>query len=241
MSQVAAVPDPFPPDVVGAFETHVSVRTDDVDALAARAAGYGWRVAHIVLARGRFASQPMLGARTHDTLRAVRRRADDVVGRLRDDGFTVTRVKIEAEPSHAGVPLTDVQALGHGTSRYFEHHVKLVLPADVDEGALVTLVRPHGAHLSRNARRIRADGLVERFVTQRCRGVGDRTAARAARALVHALSAPAIGCGPVAIAGVEREFVVYDDNDALDTGWIEAERRRTPRPGRPFLGGGTAR
>jgi len=225
MSQVAAVPDVFPPDVAGAFETHVSVLTDDVDALAARADAYGWRVTHIVLDRGRSASQPMLGARTHDTLRAVRRRADDVVGRLRGDGFTVTRIKIEAEPSHVGVPRTDAQARGHGPARYFEHHVKLVLPADVDESALVALVRPHGAHLSRNARRVRADGRVERFVTQRCRGVGDRTAARAARALVDVLSAPTTACGPVSIACVEREFVVYDDNDGLDAGWIEDERR----------------
>ncbi|QIS13547.1 hypothetical protein [Nocardia arthritidis] len=67
--------------------------------------------------------------------------------------------------------------------------------------------------MSANARCVRADGRLERFVTQRCRLVGERTAAARAEALVVALSA-------YEVCSVEREFVVLDTDESLDAGWI---------------------
>ncbi|MEU8193946.1 hypothetical protein AB0C10_09220 [Microbispora amethystogenes] len=70
--------------------------------------------------------------------------------------------------------------------------------------------------MSRNARRRRGDGSHERFVTQRCRGVGLSTALRRFEALLSDL-----GSHGYAVLEAEREFVVHDDNPGADHGWIE--------------------
>ncbi|MGC0418760.1 hypothetical protein [Embleya sp. AB8] len=205
----------FPADLVGEFETHVTVRTEDVDRLVERAREYGVGVTHIVLARGRAVSQPMLTERATTTLARARERAGELADLLGRDGYMVTRTKIEAAPGHPGVPRTDERARALGSGRYFEHHLKLVLGNAVEPAELAALAMRHGAQLSRNARRVRPDGRAERFVTQRCHGVGDESAARAAADLVAAL-------GDYEIASVEREFVVFDDNGGLDDGWLDA-------------------
>ncbi|MET7299515.1 hypothetical protein [Embleya sp. NPDC005575] len=213
-------PRAFPADLIGEFETHVTVDTDDVNALARRAGGYGVGLTHIVLARGRTMSQPMLTERATTTLALARERAAELTAVLRGDGYPVTRIKIEAAPWHPGVPRTDAAARALGPDLYFEHHLKLVLTADADLAALATEVVGHGAHLSHNARRVRVDGRSERFVTQRCHRVGDESAAAATAALVTALAG-------YEITSVEREFVVHDNNGALDDGWLDGDGERS--------------
>ncbi|WP_067477404.1 hypothetical protein [Actinomadura hibisca] len=206
-------------DFTGDFETHLTVSCPaaEIDAVERWAAERGLKFAHIVLDRGRVPSQPMLTLRTRGTLDAARARAEDVAARLRADGHPVTRLKIEASPFNAGVPEHDADAPDPGRY-YFEHHVKLLLDPAADTAALAAAARPHAAHLSRNARRVRADGRHERFVTQRCRGVGSRTAVRRLEALVAALDGHEI-------VSVEREYVVFDGDASLDDGWIEEETR----------------
>ena len=211
----------------GEFETHVTVSCDDDSAanLCAWAAGAGVKVTHVVLARGRVRSQPMLTLTGSGTLAAQRSVASRLAADVANAGFTVTRVKIEAAPWTRGVPQDDAQAHGLGPGRYFEHHVKLLCSAAPEElPTLAELVMPHSAHLSWNARRVRADGLAERFVTQRCHGVGDATAVAALEHLRAALLADGRE-----IISAEREFVVYDSDASLDDGWIdggEGGRRR---------------
>lgn len=189
----------------GEFEYHVTVPGPDAAALAAWAAERGVKFTHIVLARGEVRSQPMLTVRSEGTTVSVRAAAEAMADELQERGFDVVRLKLEASPFAEGVPV----AAGPGC--YFEHHVKLLLPPDADESALAALVIPHGAHLSRNARRIRDDGHHERFVTQRCL---DDAAARLA-ALTQTLRA-----AHHRILSTEREYVVYDDRPSVDSGWI---------------------
>ncbi|GGV40210.1 hypothetical protein GCM10010182_75950 [Actinomadura cremea] len=161
-------------DFAGDFETHVTVR-GDAGAVAEWAAARGVKFVHIVLERGRVVSQPMLTLGCSGTLDAARADAAGAARALRADGFAVARVKIEAAPWNAGVPVTDGEALG--PAYYFEHHVKVLLDAGFGAGfdagfgagALARAVRPHAAHVSRNARRVRTDGRRERFVTVRGR------------------------------------------------------------------------
>lgn len=107
---------------------------------------------------------------------------------------------------------------GGAGRRYFEHHVKLLLagPTVARTLALTSLVEPHGARLSRNARRVRADGVQERFVTQRCYRVGLATAGQRLEALVAAVSAAGFE-----IAAVEQEYVVFDSGPVRDLGWLD--------------------
>ncbi|KAB2339362.1 hypothetical protein F8566_48485 [Actinomadura rudentiformis] len=194
----------------------VATRTAGTGALEAWAESRGLKFIHIVLACGRKPSQPMVTLRTAGTLSEAHARTATTAADLRKAGFAVTRTKIEAAPWNAGVPASDDEA---APGRYFEHHVKLLLDADADLAALTALVVPHAAHLSHNARRVRADGRQERFVTQRCRGVGADTAGERLNALTTALNA-----AKHEIASVEREYVVFDDGESLDDGWIDEGR-----------------
>ncbi|MFD7028927.1 hypothetical protein ACFWAR_12935 [Streptomyces sp. NPDC059917] len=191
-------------DAMSSYETHVTVRCPDPATLARLETWSGERrlkVTHIVLARGRMVSQPMLTLpdRTgHRTLLPA----------LRAAGFDPVRVKVETVPW-----TTDLPGPGGG---YFEHHLKLRLPTGFDRPALEALVVPHGAHLSWNARQLLVDAEHhERFVTQRWRG-----SRRAAAAACDALAAELVGAG-YEIRAREREFVLYDSDLSVDDGWIE--------------------
>ncbi|MEU6862971.1 hypothetical protein ABZ924_06810 [Streptomyces sp. NPDC046876] len=190
------------------YETHITVRCPDpaeLVRLEAWAGARGLKMTHIVLARGRMVSQPML------TLRD-RGGHEELVPRLRADGFDPVRVKVETVPWTADRP-------GPGGG-YFEHHLKLLLPAGHDRARLEALVAPHGAHLSWNARRVRADGRQERFVTQRWRGPAGAEGAAGAGRACDALVAELTAAGHD-IDAQEREFVLYDSDLSVDEGWIE--------------------
>lgn len=229
----------------GGFEAHLTVRGADDPASAARlerwSAARGWKFTHIVLARGRTPSQPMLtlrGRGPYEEQLRVCRRASEA---LRGAGFRPVRVKIEVAPWEPVVPRSDAQARllngpggagdpGRQAGRYFEHHLKVLLDP-LDPGAAATLdaltaaAVAHDAHVSWNARRTHGGtGRQERFVTQRCHGVGRPTARARLATLTRAVRELS-----VEIAETEEEFVVYDSNAAIDDGWIIAARDREAR------------
>jgi hypothetical protein len=180
--------------LTGQFETHLTIRVSSAD-LAQVGAELGLKFADIALDRGEAAA-------TWSRELAVR-------------GLEVVRTKIEAAPWSAGIPQTDEDAQGEPIGRYFEHHVKLLLREE--PAGLAAMVAPHQAHLSRNARRIRVDGLRERFVTQRCHDVGQTTARARLSALRETLDAQRLR-----VVEVEEEYVVFDSNLSIDAGWIGA-------------------
>lgn len=202
----------------GDFESHVTVRCDEPELarLETWAVGAeGVKLTHIVLGRGRVASQPMLTITGSGTLADQHARTGELERRLEAAGFTPVRTKIEASPWTAGVPQDRAQAGKSGPARYFEHHVKVRLPPGFDWRALADVAIPHGAHVSWNARRVFGDGGQDRFVTQRCHGVGNDEA----RERVDELCAALRESGE--IVSVEREFVVFDSDASVDDGWIE--------------------
>ena len=205
----------------GEFEIHVTV-LHGADGLETFARQHGVKYTHIVLDRGSCRSQPMLTIPVRGTLAEVRELVAVWQQRLRDARLYATRVKIEAAPGNAGVPAADQEALAQPTDRYFEHHAKLLLP-DVSVRRLVELarlVKPHQAHLSRNARRVRADGAQERFVTQRCHRVGRDTARQRLDRLLGDLRSSGYS-----IVEVEQEYVVHDTGIHLDSGWLHPQGR----------------
>ncbi|WP_308402970.1 hypothetical protein [Streptomyces sp. BV286] len=200
------------------YETHVTVRcagAAESERLRCWAAGAGLKLTHIVLARGRVPSQPMVTLAGSPSYAAESARAQEVTALLRADGFVPLRVKIESSPWAPEVPR---EGQPHEEQQYFEHHVKLLLDSGNDLDALAARVVPHGAHLSWNARRTRdgqgAGGRHERFVTQRCRGVDAQGAGRRLERLLSELNG-------FEVVGVEREFVLHDSDVSLDDGWIE--------------------
>ncbi|MEU9899710.1 hypothetical protein AB0H67_40235 [Streptomyces phaeochromogenes] len=207
----------------------MTVRCDSAaesERLRCWAAGAGLKLTHIVLARGRMPSQPMVTLTGSPSYAAESARAREVAAHLRADGFVPVRVKIESSPWAPEVPREPCGT--GGDERYFEHHVKLLLDADTDLDALAARVVPHGAHLSWSARRVpdsEVDGTGrrhERFVTQRCRGVDAEGAGR----LLELLLAELYG---FEVADVEREFVLHDSDLSVDDGWIEEAGARVSR------------
>lgn len=206
-------------DFTGEFETHITVRLDDasrLEALRPWCADRGLKCLHIVLDRGLTTSQPMLTRHGNGTLGGELYKAFALRAELEADGFPISRIKLEATPHNDGVPQTATDAACQPSDRYFEHHIKLLLPLAAEMAALAALAQRHNAHLSRNALRIRADAAREHFVTQRCQAVGLGEAKHQLQALLHELN-------PLGypVLEVEEEFVVYDSNLALDDGWIE--------------------
>lgn len=205
-------------EVAGEFEIHITAHAQHAERMAAFAAEHGVKFIHIVLDRGEYVSQPMLTFTGHGALAeqhaTVQRRQHE----LRTAGIHPCRSKIEAAPWCVGVPQSDEQAESEPSGRYFEHHVKLLLAGAgvADLLALTDVVAPHGARLSRNARRTFGDGTQERFVTQRCHGVGLASAKRQLDELVETLRTA--GHEP---RTVEREYVVFDSDLRHDRGWLD--------------------
>ncbi|GAA1266748.1 hypothetical protein GCM10009665_64620 [Kitasatospora nipponensis] len=232
MALIDRAPGPGPsahsPVFTGEFETHLTVpdRPGELPALAAWSAARGLELTHIVLARGRTPSQPMLTLRGSGTLEHQQVAADALARELRQAGWPPVRVKIEATPWTLGVPEHDRDAAALGPGYYFEHHLKVRLTPGADLPALTALALAHDAHLSWNARRVERDGRSQRFVTQRCHGVGLRTAGERLDRLVGALGASAADShGCLELISVEREFVVLDSNLGIDDGWLDDDHR----------------
>lgn len=207
----------------GDLEIHLTVAECDAngnEGLRNRARSDGWKYLHIVLARGATPSQPMLTRHIQGDLKSAIQETDKTTQILLRDGFKVTRVKIEAAPWNDDVPEDDDVA--QSESRHFEHHIKLLLPPDVDPTPLARVASRHDAHLSRNALKQRSDNFTERFVTQRCFGVGRI----AARSRFSALLADLISLG-YPILDTEEEYVIYDSNLSLDDGWLSTNNRQT--------------
>ncbi|WP_431883552.1 nucleotidyl transferase AbiEii/AbiGii toxin family protein [Micromonospora gifhornensis] len=207
------------PEVSGDFEIHITVHAGKAEELRTFAGERGVKFVHIVLDRGAYASQPMLTLSGRGTLTEQRDTVQRWERELRGVGIYPCRSKIEAAPWCVGVPQSDEQVVAEPGGRYFEHHVKLLLPttAVADLVALTDLVAPHGARLSRNARREFADGAQERFVNQRCHGVGLATARHRLDKLVETLRAA--GHEPTT---VEQEYVVFDSALHHDHGWLDS-------------------
>lgn len=218
----------------GEFELHLTGSEWQVDELREFAGRHGLKFTHIELARGDVPSQPMLTIGAKGTIDEVRAVADGWRAKMFEAELHLVRVKIEAAPWNEGVPQNDDDA---DPGLYFEHHVKLRLQGSWRDYymGLYKAMDSHDAHVSRNARRISEDGTEERFVTQRCFGVGRSTAKQRLDALLEDLNA-------FEVLEVEEEYVVEDDALHIDNGWIHGETglshderlRRAPRWVRGF-------
>lgn len=201
----------------GTFEAHVTVKTgtqDDVARFAALCGELGVKHVLIELPQGETQSQPMTASYHHGTLNEAIQEVHAIARALAAGGFDVTRVKLEAVGSNRDVPEDDAQAK-QLPQNYFEYHVKVMLPPGADMDALRGMIAGHNAHLSKNARKVRADGWSERFVTLRVYRAGRRTAEVRFGALVGLLESTGWHLGQKI-----REYTVYDSDVGVDRGWL---------------------
>ena len=205
--------------IIGTFEAHVTVRPPHGGLADFRAAceELGVACVEIELPVGETPAQPMTASLHHGALPEIVHQVDAIARALAAAGFDVVRIKIEAMPDNAGVPVTDDDAAAL-PANYFEYHAKLVLPpgtAATDLAALAAACEPHHARLSRNARARRPDGAEERFVTLRVH------AGRATAEARYAALAGTLASFPK--VHVEKricEYTVYDSDRTVDRGWL---------------------
>lgn len=206
----------FQGEFEGEFEIHLTVEAHDhasMDALSCHADLHGMKFVRIVLPRGAVPSQPMLSWRARGRLSEQRCSAALAAERLRAAGIRVMRTKIEAAPSNRDVPQSGACAQ---VEHYFECHLKLLLDERADIASVAELALAHGAHLSRNARRMRDDRRQERFATLRRRSGGADAITQDAAALAALLA----GSPLCQVVSTEIEYVVYDSAPAVDDGWL---------------------
>jgi hypothetical protein len=204
----------------GTFEAHVTVTADDLaerERFRAACAELGVKCVLIELPQGESRSQPMTSTYHRGELPEVVREVAGLAAALRGRGFAVSRVKLEAVITNAGVPRTDDEARRFPAANYFEFHVKATLPPGADLAPLRALCRAHGAHLSRNALERDEEGASRRFVTMRVYGVGRQRAEEHFDALYQALQEAGY-----ALSNKLREYTIFDSNAAVDAGWIDA-------------------
>ncbi|NMO14755.1 hypothetical protein HPC49_29545 [Pyxidicoccus fallax] len=203
----------------GAYEAHITVSArseEDLRRFRDFCDAASVKCIVIELGRGAEPFQPMTASYHHGTLQQAREEAQALARALVAEGFHVTRLKLEALGKNRDIPEDDATAKAWPAG-YFEFHVKVLLPAGMtDMEALRACCEKHGAHLSRNARKVREDGVSERFVTLRVYGLGRANADVRFTALLEDLA----GTG-LKLTQRLREWTVYDSNHGMDRGWLE--------------------
>jgi hypothetical protein len=196
------------------FELHITVN-QNVDLMAFKAFCYQAGIKALVIDLGaNVPAQPMTCSRITGSFSQAMLEANQLRDVLKNAGFEVTRVKLEAAPWNAGVPESDVQAQQAPSGNYFEHHTKLKLPKTANLRLLEMLCETNNAHLSRNAFKIFADGTSERLITQRHYGLGFSSATLRFNAFLEVLKS-----FDFKVEKTVSEYCVFDSNLELDAGW----------------------
>jgi hypothetical protein len=203
------------PNFAGDFETHITVAPPVVESTFRRdCLKLGVKPILIHSPVDAAPARPMTSAIYRGDLPSVLAESKAVGAALKDMGYSVVRLKIEAGPENADLPENDSQAAAMPTEYYFEHHLKILLddPDGYDQIAL--LCRNRQAHLSPNALLCRSGGEREYFITLRSYSVGRDNAESQVEVLIADLEL--VG---VPILKKISDYCVYDDNPSSDDGW----------------------
>lgn len=201
----------------GTFEAHITVKADNstlTEKFNQLCQKLNVKCVFIELPLGANRSQLMTASYHHGALRDVLQQISQIVQKIVNADFAITRIKIEAMVSNQDIPISDIEAQRLPKSNYFEFHVKAILSADENLEMLRKYCLQHDAHLSANAFKKLAYGM-ERFVTMRVYEVGYKSAqTRFDKLLLHLKSKG------YKLSQQQREYTVYDSNLNLDAGWI---------------------
>ncbi len=202
----------------GTFEAHITVAVTNEQRAQFRDTCRELHVKPVMieLPAGRSPSQPMTGSYHRGSAPEAASEVATLARNLRERGYAITRVKLEAVATNDGVPDSDRDANTFPRDCYFEFHLKLLLDPNANTVPLEELCAQLGARLSRNAFKQRADGRSERFVTARVYHAGRRTAFAKADTLLAALTNAGYH-----IANQVREYSLFDSHANLDAGWLD--------------------
>lgn len=156
------------------------------------------------------------------TLEEARLGADEDARILVEKGFEVVRKKIEAVATSDGVPVTANDAKWSPADRYFEFHLlidgKTGPISNENVASLRTIAREMSARLKQPVPlSYNALKPAQRFLNLRARGCGLDDAMVHVRSLEQQVGQT----GVLSVVKVISEYICFDDNRALDNGWLE--------------------
>ena len=209
-------------NIQGVFEVHITVECitdEDLSLFLERCEVNNVKPIIIELSKGDYARQVMtssfiVGHYKDDILQKAKNLANVMFG---DTSLKtkIKRLKIESLARNPGVPLDT----NPETDKYFEFHYKIALQDkenDKSEYNLVKdLVKGYDGRLSRNAFK-KVEGAKHYFITKRVHSAGQVKAFEEYNELKNVLAD-----NGYPVLKSEAEFVVYDSNYNLDSGWTE--------------------
>ena len=136
-----------------------------------------------------------------------------------DAHFEVVRLKLEAVAADPGVPQTDAEAEAMPGDTYFEYHIKVRGEPSAENDAILKalgreLSEALGIKIPFSCNNLR--GKNQRFLNARTYGLGYARSTEVVQRIVDAVEARGFE-----VSKVIREFVVFDTNKGLDSGWLE--------------------
>lgn len=138
-------------------------------------------------------------------------------------GMAVLRHKVEALASAEGVPVSNFEEATFDPDRYFEFHL-LVSPDSLRDVGCFDMLHCVARELAEIFERpvpLSYNNLKpsQRFLNARFYGIGRESAFKQAEKIKR----EAEECG-FNVEKIIREYIVFDDNVALDEGWLEPKR-----------------
>ena len=201
----------YPHEVSGLFEYHVTVDTDNMKGFKALCKEKGCKPIIIELARGVYSTQVMSSSyhrgKFPDAILDIHRLGKE----FEERGYHCKRLKIESMASNPGIPITRGEHYSWGPGIYFEFHYKVQVYTEGQYLRLCEACTAESKHLHVSKNPIKPGFY---YVTLRCFQCGKKSAMGRHKKTLKFLE----DLGYPALKN-EREFVVYDTNLELDTGW----------------------
>lgn len=154
------------------------------------------------------------------TIEDAQRGADEDAALLRDAGFEVVRRKVEAVATNDGVPRTEDDAK-RAPGRYFEFHMLIDSPSGPISNEQVASLRTIAGAMQEQLGRpvpLSYNALKpgQRFLNLRWAGGLD-----GAMKFVDELHEAVTATGVLRPTKVISEYICFDDNRAIDSGWLD--------------------
>lgn len=206
------------PPYSGYFEAHITVNPlneEQSRLFGIVAKNLNVKAIQIQLSRGDMMVQPMTCSRHQGDFQAVYQEVLNISQELKQLGFEVNRLKIEAHPDNIGVPKNNEEAKNHSSQNYFEHHLKVLLNRNSDLEELTNMCEQYQAHLSSNAFKIMNDGQYENFITTRHYFLGKNEAENRFNEFIEYIKKLNIP-----ILKHFMEYCIFDTNIELDKNWL---------------------
>jgi len=213
----------------GLFETHITVHlpSGPEHETKLQEFNYTCKETHckpifIQLEEGKHPEQLMTSSYCSGDFDSILTKAFELANHLAKKGFDITRLKVEAMFSNEGVPISDDDAVTLSPHNYFEFHIKLELPLQMEDPRthlLKTICQTHNFHLSQNAFKTQPNQNTQhRFMTTRLYKIGRELAYTKLKDCTNALQSEGF-----TVLSKQREYSIFDTNVRLDKGWLQKD------------------